>query len=144
MPKTAMLDRAPDIDSTRFYDQFLYQSVYSRPHLNIPKPSHTASTMASSGDLPPEDAAQETLEDGVHHLTESAELCLLKNFYGGLLLSAGGLLALVLATGFPHYSENNPDLTRLLQASTFPLGLVIVYFVGAELYVPIQRSTAQD
>ena len=87
----------------------------------------------SSGGLSPEEAAHETLETGLHHLSESIELAFLKNVWGGMLLSAGGLLALILATGFPGASENNPGLERLLQGLAFPIGLVIVYFVGAEL-----------
>lgn len=93
--------------------------------------------MASSGGLPPHDTAEETLETGLHHLSESSELCFLKNIYGGLLLSAGGLLALVLATGFPELSDNNPGLARLLQGIFFPTGLIVVYFLGGELYVPL-------
>lgn len=88
----------------------------------------------SSGGLTPEDAAIETLQTGLHHLCESVELAFLKNVYGGLLLSSGGLMALVLATGFPEYTDNNPGLMRLLQGSAFPVGLIIVYFLGAELY----------
>ena len=91
--------------------------------------------MSSTGALSPEDTAAETLETGIHHLSESVTLCFLKNIYGGLLLSAGGLLSLTLATGFPQYSDSNPGLTRLLQGSTFPIGLVLVYFLGAELSV---------
>ena len=87
----------------------------------------------AAGSLSPKDAAEETLETGVHHLSETIELAFLKNVFGGLLLSAGGLLALVLAAGFPEYTDSNPSLMRLLQGSTFPIGLIIVYLLGAEL-----------
>ncbi|EMC94309.1 hypothetical protein BAUCODRAFT_123949 [Baudoinia panamericana UAMH 10762] len=61
-------------------------------------------------------------------------LCFLKNVYGGLLLSAGGELSLALGMGFPNVTNNDLGLMRLLQGITFPIGLVIVYFLGAELY----------
>ncbi|RMY72585.1 hypothetical protein D0863_04406 [Hortaea werneckii] len=87
----------------------------------------------ASGGLTPEDAAIETLHIGLHHLCETVELAFLKNVYGGLLLSAGGLLALVLATGFPDF-DSSPGLSRLLQGTAFPVGLIVVYFLGAELF----------
>ncbi|KAI7341674.1 Formate/nitrite transporter [Hortaea werneckii] len=87
----------------------------------------------ASGGLTPEDAAIETLQIGMHHLCETVELAFLKNVYGGLLLSAGGLLALVLATGFPDY-DSDPGVSRLLQGTAFPVGLIVVYFLGAELF----------
>ncbi|GAB1735034.1 hypothetical protein NU219Hw_g104t1 [Hortaea werneckii] len=87
----------------------------------------------ASGGLTPEDAAIETLQTGLHHLCETVELAFLKNVYGGLLLSAGGLLALVLATGFPDY-DSDPGISRLLQGTAFPVGLIVVYFLGAELF----------
>ncbi|KAI7159341.1 hypothetical protein D0869_00413 [Hortaea werneckii] len=87
----------------------------------------------ASGGLTPEDAAIETLGIGLHHLCETVELAFLKNVYGGLLLSAGGLLALVLATGFPDY-DSDPGISRLLQGTAFPVGLIVVYFLGAELF----------
>ena len=88
----------------------------------------------SAGGLSPTSTAHETLSTGEHHLTESPDLILLKNLYGGILISAGGTLSLLLATGFPALGDANPALPRLLQGLTFPLGLVVVYLVGAELF----------
>ncbi|KAK5094692.1 hypothetical protein LTR70_003918 [Exophiala xenobiotica] len=89
------------------------------------------SSSASSGALSPSDATQETFKTGLQHLYESPLITLTKSFYGGLLLSAGGLLSLTIAGGV---SDMSPGLSRLLQGITFPVGLVIIYFVGAELY----------
>ena len=83
--------------------------------------------------LSPLDASQETLQTGIHHLDEGLELTLLKNIYGGLLLSAGGLISVVLGAGFPGMAEGNPGIERLAQGFVFPIGLILVYFVGAEL-----------
>ncbi|THW37530.1 Formate/nitrite transporter [Aureobasidium pullulans] len=88
----------------------------------------------STGALTPRKAAEKTLETGVHHLEEDLQLTFLKNVYGALLVSAGGLLSLTITTGSPGLSESNPGLPRILQGLTFPIGLVLVYLVGAELY----------
>jgi len=91
-------------------------------------------TAASSGALPPAQAAQNVLETGYHHLSEAAQLTFFKNIFGGLLLSAGGLLSLILQTGSPGLTQSNPGIGQVLQGITFPIGLVLVYFVGAELF----------
>lgn len=89
--------------------------------------------MSSSGALSPQKAAEDTLEIGKHHLSEALQLTFLKSIYGGLLLSAGGVLSLILVTGTPTLTESNPGIARVLQGITFPVGLVLVYFTGAEL-----------
>ena len=88
---------------------------------------------SASGAFSPLEATQETLQTGIHHLSEATELTFIKNVYGGLLLSAGGLLSLILGAGFEGAAEANPGLQRLLQGAAFPVGLVLVYSVGAEL-----------
>jgi formate/nitrite transporter FocA (FNT family) len=88
----------------------------------------------STGALEPRKAAEKTLETGVHHLEEDVQLTFLKNIYGALLVSAGGLLSLILVTGSPKLSESSPGISHLLQGLAFPIGLVMVYLVGAELY----------
>jgi len=86
---------------------------------------------AKSGALSPSEATRETYETGLHHLREALFLTFFKSLYGGLLLSAGGILSLRIAGGSPDLS---PGMGHLLQGITFPIGLVIIYFVGAELY----------
>lgn len=101
----------------------------------------------STGAKPPVKAAEDTLETGVHHLDEDLQLTFLKNIYGALLLSAGGILSLIIETGCPALVKANPGMGNILQGITFPIGLVLVYFVGAELYTGypmwwVPRSTA--
>jgi len=95
---------------------------------------YTDDAHPSAGGLPPAETAHEVLDAGIHHLSETSELCLLKNFLGGLLISAGGTLSLVLANGFPTISDSNPAFSQLVQGLTFPVGLIMVYFIGAELF----------
>lgn len=89
------------------------------------------SSEPQSGSLKPKEAAEESYEVGLAHLQESFLLTFIKSIYGGLLMSAGGLLSLTIAGGAP---DLQPGMERLLQGMTFPVGLVIIYFVGAELY----------
>lgn len=84
-----------------------------------------------SGSLSPKEATEESRDVGLKHLNESFFLTFIKSIYGGMLLSAGGILSLTIAGGAPELS---PGIQRLLQGMTFPVGLVIIYFVGAELY----------
>lgn len=89
---------------------------------------------SSSGALSPLDATHSLHRVGLHHLFEPAQLTFLKNLYGGILFSLGGHFSLIAAAGSPGLAESNPGLVRLLQGATFPVGLVIVYGVGAELF----------
>ena len=89
---------------------------------------------ADAGALSPLDAAEKLFQTGLHHLYEPTQLTFLKNVYGGLLFGFAGLFSLIAAAGVPGLEESNPGLPKLLQGATFPLGLVIVYGVGAELF----------
>ena len=86
-----------------------------------------------TGALPPAQAAEDTYEDGLHKLSQSAQLTFVKNVAGALLLSFGGLLALTVSAGSPSLAASNPGIVKLLQGVTFPIGLVFIYFTGAEL-----------
>jgi len=90
--------------------------------------------MSSAGALTPQKAAEDTLKTGEHHLSEALQLTILKNIYGGLILSAGGLLTLTIVNGAPTLTESNPGIARLMQGLAFPIGLVLVYFAGGELF----------
>lgn len=90
---------------------------------------------SSTGALPPNEAALAVLDIGTHHLHEPLVTTFIQNVYGALLLSAGGLFSIVLGAGFAGLSNNgNPGVQRLMQGIAFPFGLVLVYFVGAELF----------
>ena len=88
-----------------------------------------------SGALSPLEAAQETYETGLHHLNGPSQLAFVKIVYGGSLLSFGGMLALTASVEASGLQESNPGIPTVLQGATFPIGLVIIYFIGAELYV---------
>ena len=88
----------------------------------------------SSGALSPSSAAFSTLAEGKQHLSEPLLTTFFKSVQGGALLAAGGVLSMALVGGIdPELRERNQALERAVQGLTFPIGLVLVYFVGAEL-----------
>lgn len=93
-----------------------------------------ATSKAVSGALTPLDAAEFLYQNGLHHLSEPAQLTFLKNIYGALLLSLAGHISLIAANGLPGLAQNNPSIPKIVQGALFPIGLVITYFIGAELY----------
>ena len=52
----------------------------------------------------------------------------------GAYIALGGLLALLVGQGFPEISAGNPGLAKLLSGAMFPVGLILVVFLGAELF----------
>lgn len=90
--------------------------------------------MASTGALSPADAAIEVFEAGLHHLSEPLSITFLNSVQGGLLLSAGGILASIVSTGSIGIGETNPAMPQVLEGLFFPIGLVLIYLMGAELF----------
>lgn len=91
----------------------------------------------TSGALSPSEAAESVRQEAINNLQQPTLNIFIQNVYGALLLSSGGLLSIILGAGFPEFTEQNPGLQRLLQGSAFPLGLVLVYMVGAELFTAL-------
>lgn len=88
----------------------------------------------STGSLPPKEAAIAVLQTGLEHLSEDQLTTFIKNVYGALLLSSGGLFSILLGGGVHDLSPDNAGVERLLHGVAFPFGLVLVYLVGAELF----------
>lgn len=55
-------------------------------------------------------------------------------FLAGAYIAFGGLLALIIGGGSPGIGANNPGITKFLFGAAFPLGLILVVVVGAELF----------
>ena len=45
-----------------------------------------------------------------------------------------GVLSVVAGFGFPELTAGNPSLQRLLSGAAFPIGLILVVILGAELF----------
>lgn len=52
----------------------------------------------------------------------------------GAYIAMGGLLSSLAAAGVGGWATNNPFLPKLLAGATFPVGLMLVMLVGAELF----------
>ncbi|MDE7396158.1 MAG: formate/nitrite transporter family protein [Muribaculum sp.] len=52
----------------------------------------------------------------------------------GAYIAFGGILSVILGFGFPELTAANPGLQRLLSGAAFPIGLILVVVLGAELF----------
>lgn len=52
----------------------------------------------------------------------------------GAFIAFGGILSVIVGRGFPGLAEANPALPRLLAGAVFPVGLILVVVLGAELF----------
>ncbi|WP_028449185.1 formate/nitrite transporter family protein [Chitinibacter tainanensis] len=67
---------------------------------------------------------------------------------GGMFISLGGLLALVVAGGSPGLAASNPGLQKFVFGAVFPMGFIAVVLTGVDLFtsncatqmVPLQRA----
>lgn len=52
----------------------------------------------------------------------------------GIYIAFGGTLSLILGYGFPEATAGNPALQKLVSGAAFPIGLILVVVLGAELF----------
>lgn len=52
----------------------------------------------------------------------------------GAFIAFGGTLSLIVGYGFPEMAADNPGLQKLLCGCMFPIGLILVVVLGAELF----------
>ena len=55
-------------------------------------------------------------------------------FLAGAYIAFGGLLAIIIGGGSPGIAAENPGLVKFFFGAAFPLGLILVVVVGAELF----------
>ncbi|KAM0789060.1 hypothetical protein ACM66B_003123 [Microbotryomycetes sp. NB124-2] len=73
------------------------------------------------------------LQSGVEKWRNGLVLAFSKAIMGGVLLSFGAMLSLIVSGGSPGLAASNPGLVKLLSAAIFPIGLVMIVLTGAEL-----------
>lgn len=59
---------------------------------------------------------------------------LVLSILAGAYIALGGVLSLIVGYGFPGITAENPSLQRLLSGCMFPIGLILVVVLGAELF----------
>lgn len=52
----------------------------------------------------------------------------------GAYIALGGILSVITGFGFPEAAGANPALQKLVSGATFPVGLILVVVLGAELF----------
>lgn len=52
----------------------------------------------------------------------------------GAYIALGGILSVISGFGFPEATAANPALQKLISGTTFPVGLILVVVLGAELF----------
>ncbi len=55
-------------------------------------------------------------------------------FLAGAFIALGGILSLTIGYGFPEIAADNPAIQKLLAGCMFPIGLILVVVLGAELF----------
>lgn len=63
----------------------------------------------------------------------AGRLCL-GSVLAGAYIALGGTLSIIVGYGFPEISTANPGLQRLLSGIVFPIGLMLVVVLGADLF----------
>ncbi|MFI3262197.1 MAG: formate/nitrite transporter family protein [Rikenellaceae bacterium] len=53
---------------------------------------------------------------------------------GGIYISMGALLSIMIGYGFPGIAANNPAIIKLFMGATFPVGLIMIVLAGGELF----------
>lgn len=89
--------------------------------MELRTPPETALAASNAG------AAKVALHDNF------ARLALL-SILAGCYIALGGTLSLITGYGFPGATAENPALQKLISGATFPLGLILVVVLGAELF----------
>lgn len=59
---------------------------------------------------------------------------MVQSIQAGAFIAFGGVLSLVVGFGFPEVTAANPSMQRLLSGCMFPIGLILVVVLGAELF----------
>lgn len=58
----------------------------------------------------------------------------LLSILAGIYIAFGGILSLIIGYGFPGLTAINPALQKILSGAMFPIGLILVVVLGAELF----------
>ncbi|MDE6328850.1 MAG: formate/nitrite transporter family protein [Duncaniella sp.] len=80
------------------------------------------------------EAAANAGENKARLTTSSVSRLLVAAVMAGAYISLGGILSVILGWGFPEMMDGNPSLQRLLSGAAFPIGLILVVVLGAELF----------
>lgn len=84
--------------------------------------------------LSPAEITSATLEIGCAKASAPAWRLWVQSVMAGCFIAFGGILSVIVGFGFPEITASNPGLQRLLSGVMFPIGLILVVVLGAELF----------
>lgn len=82
----------------------------------------------------PQEIASASLDAGRAKVAVPAARLLVQAVQAGAFIAFGGVLSLIVGFGFPEMTTANPGLQKILSGCMFPIGLVLVVVLGAELF----------
>lgn len=84
----------------------------------------------------PKEVVESTLTIGEQKIKagENIPRLIILSILAGTYVSLGGILSVIVGFGFPDWTAENPALQRFLSGCVFPVGLILVVILGAELF----------
>lgn len=84
----------------------------------------------------PGEVAEAALKVGENKIAVTAKpgRLVMLSVLAGAYIALGGALSLMVGFGFPEITGSNPALQKLLSGAMFPIGLILVVVLGAELF----------
>lgn len=82
----------------------------------------------------PKEITAATLAVGRNKVALPTGRLLVQSLQAGAFIAFGGVLSLIIGFGFPDITAANPAMQKLLSGAVFPIGLILVVVLGAELF----------
>jgi len=84
--------------------------------------------------LSPKEITEAALESGCRKASLPISKLILQSVQAGAFIALGGVVSVIVGYGFAEITAGNPSLQRLLSGCMFPIGLLLVVVLGAELF----------
>ncbi len=82
----------------------------------------------------PKEITAATLQIGINKAGMPLPRLLIQAVQAGAFIAFGGIMSLIVGFGFPEITEANPAMQKLFSGMVFPIGLILVVVLGAELF----------
>lgn len=85
----------------------------------------------------PTEIAEASLQAGLAKITSTRDnkpRLIVQAILAGAFISFGGILSFIVGYGMPELTAANPSVQKLLSGCMFPIGLILVVVLGAELF----------